>query len=144
MSCIPDIKTTEEMFDLYQQGYSIAQVGKAFGVSRQAVFDRFQRANKILRSKKKLPFLIFNGKKYTLRKNGYMGCTDGKRTSMHRDMWSYFNGPIPEDHDIHHINGDKTDNRIENLELLSKSEHTKKHGFRGNQHTKQTKKCNVQ
>ena len=28
---------------------------------------------------------------------------------------------------VHHINGDKHDNRIENLELTSRSEHMKKH-----------------
>jgi len=135
MSCIPDTKTTNEMFSLYEDGYSIAQVAKAFGVSRQSVFERFKRAEKILRSKKKLPFIIFNGKKYTLRNNGYMACTDGERSLMHRDVWFFHNGNIPEDHDIHHINNDKTDNRISNLELLLKSEHTKKHGFRGNQYT---------
>jgi hypothetical protein len=135
MSCIPDTKTTNEMFSLYEDGYSIAQVAKAFGVSRQSVFERFKRAEKILRSKKKLPFIIFNGKKYTLRNNGYMACTDGERSLMHRDVWCFHNGNIPEDHDIHHINNDKTDNRISNLELLLKSEHTKKHGFRGNQYT---------
>lgn len=31
------------------------------------------------------------------------------------------------DENIHHINHDKTDNRLENLQLLSRSEHTKLH-----------------
>lgn len=140
MSCIPDINTTNEMYDLYLEGYSISQVGRAFGVSRQTVFQRFKRAGKKLRSKTFLPFIIFNGKKYTLRNVGYMGCTDGNRSLMHRDVWIHHNGEIPDNYDIHHINGDKTDNRIENLELLPKSEHTKLHGFRGNQHTKNRNK----
>lgn len=32
--------------------------------------------------------------------------------------------------DVHHVNGDKTDNRPENLEVLSKSEHAKKHNIK--------------
>lgn len=35
---------------------------------------------------------------------------------------------VPKGYDIHHINGDHHDNRIENLEVLSKAEHGRIHG----------------
>lgn len=34
----------------------------------------------------------------------------------HRLVWTYFNGPIPDGHEINHKNGVKDDNRPENLE----------------------------
>jgi ribonucleotide reductase alpha subunit len=42
----------------------------------------------------------------------------------HRLVWEGVFGPIPEDHDIHHIDGNTHNNNIENLECLSHSSHS--------------------
>ena|SRR3990170_4987373 len=45
----------------------------------------------------------------------------------HRLVWEQAHGSIPRGHVVHHINGDKMDNRLSNLVLLSSSAHRKMH-----------------
>lgn len=56
--------------------------------------------------------------------------TAGKRQirkqNRGRYVWERFNGEIPKDYQVRHVNGDTEDDRLENLELLKKSELLKK------------------
>ena len=64
-----------------------------------------------------------------LQKNGYLTLTIGnKKRYVHRMvMEEYLGRPLRSDEHVHHINGDRTDNRIENLEIISASEHERSH-----------------
>ena len=51
-----------------------------------------------------------------------------RRQALHRDVWAYFNGEIPAgNYEIHHIDWNKTNNDISNLQLVTQSEHGKIH-----------------
>lgn len=57
--------------------------------------------------------------------NGYVFHNlEGKYIREHHKVWIVANQClVPQGHVIHHINEDKLDNRIENLECLSRAEH---------------------
>lgn len=58
--------------------------------------------------------------------NGYVEMSLlGRKQYGHRLAWIYMRGPIPEGFTIDHINGNRSDNRIENLRLASKQENSR-------------------
>jgi hypothetical protein len=70
-----------------------------------------------------------NGAGHTSRINGYRYITvNGKAMYEHRHLWEQHYGPIPSGCEVHHKNEIRHDNRIENFELLTKSQHRHLHG----------------
>ena len=55
-------------------------------------------------------------------------------------MWEFYNGPLPLNYDIHHINKNKTDNRIQNLDVMPKNEHARRFATGNNQFNKKRKR----
>jgi len=75
--------------------------------------------------------IVFDGKRY----NRYPDSNNpahrryfaraGKR--LHRAVWEYHNGAIPQGMHVHHIDGDTTNNDISNLECITRREHWDEH-----------------
>lgn len=72
-------------------------------------------------------YQYFNGYKFTRdEKTGYY-LNSTLRMRIHRYVWEYYNGKIPDGYHVHHIDGDKSNNNISNLTILPRSSHLKLH-----------------
>lgn len=86
----------------------------------------------------KIPFIK---NKWIQKRDGRMMVTlsDGKRITYSRYLMWEKKGFLPQKPEIvHHINGDKTDDRVENLKIVTQSEHRKIHN-KGNKYGKKPK-----
>ncbi len=73
----------------------------------------------------------YDGKKWTRAKTGYYQATVKSRERknwLHQYVYEKEIGPISEGMEVHHVNGDKDDNSIGNLEILNSIDHHLKHG----------------
>lgn len=107
-------------------GATHRQVQAFTGLSR---FDISRIGGGISRYHKIGPCQEFNGKKYYRTEKGYWRCKDLKlgKTYLHIDTWKAANGRIPDGHHVHHIDLDKNNNALSNLELKEAAEHQRHH-----------------
>lgn len=80
-------------------------------------------------------YIIYQGKKFTrytesAKRNHrvyFIGLIGGKRETLHRFVYRMEVGTIPTGMIVHHKNGNPLDNSVENLELMSRTEHQRLH-----------------
>lgn len=76
--------------------------------------------------------IVYDGIRWIKQKSGYYECAriSGERKYkhwLHQYIYEKERGKIKKGHHVHHIDGNKNNNCIDNLELLTPSEHSKKH-----------------
>jgi len=74
-----------------------------------------------------------------INSNGYYQIIGGnnKGKKLHRLIWeNFYNITIPRGYDLHHINGDKLDNRIQNLQCVEHKTHVRFHALNEFEETK--------
>lgn len=90
----------------------------------------------------------FNGIRfYRNETTGYWERARGVPRKMHVYVWEYYNGrKLPDGYVIHHIDFDKGNNTLENLRLMTASEHSRLHAdgeFKGQQKAKEWHRSNA-
>jgi hypothetical protein len=116
------------MYAMYKKGpdgnpMSLAAIGKIYKKSRQAVYDVFHTRGYQLRSKEMKGLQIIDGIKFSFMKGGYLrGTTPRGRMSMQKYVWEKCRGRVPSGYVIHHKDGNRENNNIENLHLVAHSD----------------------
>ena len=132
--------STNYIRKLYEQGMSTVEIGENVNLTPQSIYSRLLKSGVKLRSFSEAIKLagLRGRKKYQLGKanaqwkggkykdkDGYISHNiDGRQLFEHRLIWENEHGEIPKGFIIHHLNGIRDDNRIENLAAMSRKRHS--------------------
>lgn len=121
-----------ELYDLYQSGKTLDELGELIDKSRKTISRLFIKHNLAIRNKSEAALgeknsSFIDGPTYT--KDGYITIWNGsERVLEHRFVIEQeIKRSLKTEECIHHINGVKTDNRLENLQIVSHIEHRTLH-----------------
>lgn len=134
------LKLTEEIEEKIIDLYLIEEMGslmisKLFDINKTTVLNVLKRNNvsrrNLIEARAKLyengyinPNKGTGGIPYYNKQQGYYNILkNGKIYKYHRWVWEQHCGKIPEGYIIHHIDGDKCNNNIENLKMMTPREH---------------------
>jgi len=132
--------STDFIKELYEQGMSTIEIGEKVGLTAQSIYQRLLHADIKLRSfSEAISLAAKRGRKRqqlgelnprwkggrSLTKDGYIEVRiNGKQRREHRVVWEKEHGSIPKGWVIHHLNGIRSDNRIENLCAMPLKRHS--------------------
>jgi len=94
----------------YEGWYDVSNLGRVM---------RMKKVNNTFAGRIIKPYVNFGYNIVALHKNGNV-----KNNRVHRLVMAAFVGPCPKDIQVNHIDGDKSNNCLENLEYATQSENT--------------------
>jgi hypothetical protein len=130
-----DVLSKEVAHDMYvNKKMSCAKIGKVFGIDSVRIYTLLLEFGIKLRTKKEASL---KGESHPRWKGGWHNhcgykiiTFNCKRMYEHRHiMEQHLGRKLLKDEVIHHINGNKSDNRIENLQIMNPKQHFKESGL---------------
>jgi hypothetical protein len=136
----PEI-TNEVLAKEYLAGLSAVELSEKYKMTAQAIYLRLRKVGINIRDGGSAQRLAYKKGRATIKsgenhpcwkggkskdKRGYIQISHGKNSGRpeHRVVWEEKNGKIKKGYVIHHLNGIRTDNRIENLCPLPRKRHS--------------------